>query len=56
MFHVCPQTAVREAAAALDNVALVGEPRMPQDVPPAAGGGDVLGGLGSAAGGIYLGQ
>lgn len=50
------QLAVREAAAALENPALVGEARMPEDVPPAAGGPAGDGGAGGAGSGIYMGQ
>jgi hypothetical protein len=54
---------VEEAAACLDNVSLVGEPRMPQDSGMAGGAGaglDLMGGAGRAAagmaGGFYMGR
>ncbi len=47
--------AVREALAALDNVALVGESRMPEDV-PAASAADATGHGAPSSGGIYMGQ
>ncbi len=52
------QGVVEAAAACLDNAALVGEARMPQDVPQGGGGGlgGVLGGGLAGSGGIYMGQ
>lgn len=46
---------MREALAALDNPSLVGEPRMPEDVPQPAGD-SLFGGSTGAVGGIYMGQ
>ena len=51
--HTHLQMSVREATAALENTALVGEPRMPEDVVPLVG---MSGGAVAAGGGIYMGQ
>ncbi|KAJ9533902.1 hypothetical protein QJQ45_026986, partial [Haematococcus lacustris] len=52
-----PLASVKGAVAALEEPGLVGEARLPEDVPPPVGGSDQgLGLQGQAAGGIYMGQ